>query len=587
MTENKVTFLQKLSFILSSSQKRRVIKLGVLLFVGMLFEMASLGAMIPALSIMLSTDITKEYPIMIPVLKFLGNPTQFQMVLWGMVSLVLVYVLKSSFLVFLSWRQSKFTSELSSELSKKLFVGYVSQPYSFHLNRNSSQLLRNIQIEINHFMSVAQATIFVTLEFSIMFGVTLMLILVEPLGALVVSAFLGVFALLFHRLTKSKLFEWGENRQYHDGQCNLHLIQGLGGVKDVKLLGREEYFIEQYNIHNLRKAKIMEKQGTLQQIPRLYLELLAVMGLSGLIILMLVQGKPLSLLLPILGIFVAGAFRMIPSVNRIMISIQGIKSAEPVVQVLYDEFKMFDREKESNPINTIHFTNEISVNNINFKYESAKGITLKAVSVSIKKGESIGFFGSSGSGKSTLVDIILGLLKANQGSVTVDGVNIWENIRSWQSQIGYVPQTIYLTDDSLLKNIAFGIDDEKVDIVAVHRAINASQLNEFINSLPDGMQTKVGERGVRLSGGQRQRIGIARALYHDPEILVLDEATSSLDNSTESAVMDAVNLLRDQKTLLIVAHRLSTLIHCDRLYHLSKGTLIREGSVENMIPGVV
>ncbi|MFN3667226.1 MAG: hypothetical protein ACK4S0_13760, partial [Sediminibacterium sp.] len=230
MAENKVTFLQKLRFILSSSQKKRVMILGILLLVGMLFEMASLGAMIPALSIMLSPDITKEYPAMIPILKFLGNPTQFQLVLWGMSALVLIYVLKSSFLVFLSWRQSKFTSELSSELSKKLFVGYVRQPYPFHLNRNSSQLLRNIQIEINHFMSVSQATIFVTLEFSVMFGVAFMLILVEPLGALVVTAFLGVFALLFHRLTKNKLLEWGENRQYHDGQTNLHLMQGLGGV---------------------------------------------------------------------------------------------------------------------------------------------------------------------------------------------------------------------------------------------------------------------------------------------------------------------------------------------------------------------
>ncbi|MFN3667225.1 MAG: ABC transporter ATP-binding protein, partial [Sediminibacterium sp.] len=342
-----------------------------------------------------------------------------------------------------------------------------------------------------------------------------------------------------------------------------------------------------YNIHNLRKAKIMEKQGTLQQIPRLYLELLAVMGLSGLIIMMLVQGKPLSLLLPTLGVFVVGAFRMIPSVNRIMISIQGIKSAEPVVQVLYDEFKMFERAKEPDPVNAIHFTSEIIANNVSFKYESAKSITLKNVSISIKKGESVGFFGSSGSGKSTLVDIILGLLKANEGAVTVDGVNIQDNIRSWQTQIGYVPQTIYLTDDSLLKNIAFGVDDENIDLAAVNRAIDAAQLNEFISSLPDGMQTKVGERGVRLSGGQRQRIGIARALYHDPEFLVLDEATSSLDNSTESAVMEAVNLLRGQKTLLIVAHRLSTLKHCDRLYQLSKGIIIKQGSVENMIPGVV
>lgn len=579
-----MSFIKKVSYLLSVSQKRQLILIGLLLLIGMVFEMAGLGVLIPALGIMLNSNIAIDYPKIIPYLEMLGNPGQIELVIWGMMFLVFVYLIKAIFLAFLSWKQNKFSADMAADLSRKLFTGYLRQSYAFHLERNSAQLLRNVQTEINLFNAVAQSVIALTTEFSLIIAVAAMLIFIEPIGATVVMTFLVITALIFHRITKNYLLNWGLKRQVNDGLMNQHLLQGLGGVKDVKLLGREENFVYEYSSHNIARFKILAKQNTLGQLPRLYLELLAVIGLAGLVVLMVMQNKSLELLLPTLGIFVASAFRMIPSFNRIMGAMQQIRYAQPVVTLLYDEFKMI----RSNVLNSqvsrkINFKNDIVIDKVYFKYNNANSNALDGINITIKKGESVGFIGPSGSGKSSLVDIILGLLYPNEGKILVDKMNINENFRGWQDEIGYVPQTIYLTDDSLRRNIAFGIADHEIDDEAVKRSLRAAQLDDFIGNLKEGLDTFVGERGVRLSGGQRQRIGIARALYNDPPILVLDEATSALDSNTEAGVMDAVNALHGNKTLIIVAHRLSTVEGCDRLYRLDHGKVVDEGVPENIL----
>ena len=582
MNFSNKSFLGKLLFLFSKEQKSQLMILGILLLIGMLFEVLSLGTFIPALSIMVDPDFVSKYPQISPLIELLGNPSQNILILYGVSCILFVYTIKSMFLVFLSWRQSKFVAILSSSLSKRLFDGYISLPYTFHLRKNSAQLLRNIQTEVNIFMSVAQSTIFVTLEFSVMLGIAIMLIIIQPFGALIISLFILIFSLLFHRITKHRLLNWGEARQFHDGQTNQILIEGLNGVKELKIFGTESYFLNKYNEHNEKKAQIMVKQGTLQQIPRLYLELLGIISISGLIFLMIWQGKNINELLPTLGIFVVGAFRLIPSVNRVMISVQGLKSGEPVVNVLFNEFVLFNSELNFKTNSNVTFNHIVSVEKLNFSYNYDIK-TLTDVNLNIIKGETIGLIGTSGSGKSTFVDILLGLLIPDSGKILVDDVSISGSLKSWRTQIGYVPQTIYLIDDSLLRNIAFGIPESKIDMVAVENALSAAQLSEFVTSLPNGINTKVGERGVRLSGGQRQRIGIARALYHDPNILILDEATSSLDSETEEAVMESVNLLQGVKTLIIVAHRYSTLKHCDMIYKLENGKIVSSGSFNEMI----
>ncbi len=580
-----MSFFNKLTYLLTPSQKKNLVFLGILLLIGMLFEMAGLGILIPALGLMFTPDIGKSYPALKPYLEALGNPSQLQLVIGGMLFLVFVYLAKAAYLAFLSWRQNRFSAEFSAELARNLFNGYLRQPYAFHLERNSAQLLRNIQTEVNLFNTVTQAAIALTTEASLITAVAFMLIFVEPVGASVVIAFLVISALIFHRITRKYLLNWGKRRQVTDGLMNQHLLQGLNGVKDVKLFGREENFVSEYNSHNVSRTRILAKQNTLQQLPRLYLELLAVIGLAALVSIMIIQKKPLDSLLPTLGIFIASAFRMIPSFNRIMGSIQQIRYAQPVVDLLYIEFSLIRKTVPAVPkaAEKVEVKQNILIKDISFRYKSASSNALSGVTISIAKGESIGFIGPSGSGKSSLVDVILGLLTPDSGQILVDGKNIDDNMRGWQNEIGYVPQSIYLTDDTLRHNIALGISDPDINEEAVTRAIEAAQLEAFVATLPEGLNTFVGERGVRLSGGQRQRIGIARALYHDPSVLVLDEATSALDNETENGVMDAVNALHGDKTLIIVAHRLSTVETCDRLYRLDKGVIVDEGTPSDIL----
>ena len=569
-----MNFFGKLFYILPKSKKNKLVYLFFLLLIGMAFEMLGLGLLIPALTLMLSANIEEDYPFISPFLDYLGNPQQDQLIIWGILFLVLVYFLKGIFLIFLAWEQSKFTSNLQSELTAKLYEIYLRQYYEFHLLRNSAELIRNVQTEIILFNRAAQALILLSTELSLIIGVIAMLLFIEPLGTLVVMIVLVISVIIFNALTQGYLIKWAEKRQVLSKKINQVLLEGLGGVKDIKLLGREDSFIYKYSLNNYRWAKINSLQLTLLQVPRMYLEILGIIGLSILVIVMVLQGRSVEALLPTLVIFAAGAFKMIPGFNRIMGAIQNVKLTVPVVNVLYDEFKLKSKEKLNQKIKDFNFNNNIVLNNLNFKYQDTHKYSLENINININFGETIGFMGESGSGKSTLIDLFLGLINPEKGEIIVDGQNIKKNIRGWQNNIGYVPQSIYLSDDSLKNNIAFGISENKIDDKAVLRSLKSAQLDDLIKSSDDGLNTFVGERGVRLSGGQRQRIGIARALYHDPKVLVLDEATSALDSDTEKGVMESISVLKGKKTILIVAHRLTTLKNCDKIFKLENGKII-------------
>ncbi len=580
----KNSIYHKIRFLLSANQERQIVILGSLMVIGVLFEMLGLGALIPALGLMLNPEIINNYPLLNNFFIHLGNPSKLQIVLYGLILLIIIYTIKAAFLIYLSWRQSKFSSDLSADFANQLFIGYLKMPYSFHLEKNSAELLRNIQSEVGLFTFISQSVIALSVEISIIIGVALMLIIVEPAGALIITSFLGISVFIFHSLTKKRLLSWGELRQKHIGQANLHLLQGLGGVKDVKLLGREDYFLNEFRVHNNSNAKIQTRVSTLGLVPRLYLELLAVIGLVGLIIIMVIQNKPIELLLPTMGVFAAAAFRIIPSANRIMTSIQGIRYARPVVELLYSEIELISSVNEIKKSNEpIVFLDKLELRDLSFQYPSSDIKALDNVTLSIIKGQTVGIIGPSGSGKTTLVDIILGLLKPTSGDILSDEKSINKNIQNWQSQIGYVPQSIYLTDDTLRNNIAFGIPSSEIDEIEIINSVKAAQLEEFVNNLPKGLDTFVGERGVRLSGGQRQRIGIARALYNNPPFLLLDEATSALDNSTEAEVMAEVIAMKGQKTILIVAHRLTTVSKCDIIYRFSSGKIVEEGTPDTVL----
>jgi ABC-type multidrug transport system fused ATPase/permease subunit len=433
------------------------------------------------------------------------------------------------------------------------------------------------------FTKAVQSVFIILTEGSIFFGISFLLLYIEPIGALIVVTTLGFSGWIIFKLTRGLIERWGEARQIHEGLRIQHLQQGLGSTKDVMLLGRESEFIDQYQIHNAGSAKVSQLWFTIQAMPRLWLELLAVFGLVILVLAMIEQNKPLDVLVPMLGLFAAAAFRIMPSVNRVLGAFQGVRYALPAIDKLYDEFKLMEGIKVDKGHADFRFQEVITLNKIRFSYPMTETSVLVDISLKIPRGATVGFVGTTGAGKSTLIDIILGLLTPDSGFIQADGIDIQSNLRGWQDQIGYVPQSIYLTDDSLRRNVAFGISEEHINEAAVWKAIRAAHLESFINELPRGLDTFVGERGVRLSGGQRQRIGIARALYHDPQVLVLDEATSSLDNITERGVMDAVHDLHGKKTIIIVAHRLSTVEHCDRLYRLEQGKVVEEGTPANIL----
>jgi ABC-type multidrug transport system fused ATPase/permease subunit len=465
----------------------------------------------------------------------------------------------------------------------------MRQSYTFHIERNSAQLIRNVLNEVNTLSQngVLQGLTLLTEAF-VVAGIFVLLLYVEPLGALLAVGTLGVAGGGFYLLIRVPMLRWGEARQFHEGMRIQHIQQGLSGVKDVKVLGREKEFIDHYRLHTEGAAHVGHLQQAFQQFPRLALELLAVIALAVLVIVMVARDRPLAVLIPTIGLFAAAAFRVMPSVNRILTAVQVVRFSMPVVDVLYTELVGLaeNQEPPASPTAPLPFNDSLTLENVRFWYANCENPAVDGVSLTIRAGQTVGFIGGSGAGKSTLVDLMLALLKPTSGVIRVDGVDVRTNVPGWQGQIGYVPQAIYLTDDSLIRNIAFGLADTEIDEAAVWRAARLAQIDGFIRELPLGMQTRVGERGVRLSGGQIQRIGIARALYHDPAVLVLDEATSSLDTGTEHGVMEAVAALRGRKTVIIVTHRLSTVEQCDRLFRIDQGRVIDEGRPTAVLPAL-
>ncbi|HEY3045467.1 MAG TPA: ABC transporter ATP-binding protein [Vicinamibacterales bacterium] len=568
---------RKILALLTPAERRSALGLLALMTVGAALETLGIGLVIPAIAVLIQTDPAASYPRLRPLLDALGDPTDGQLVAIGMLALVAVYLLKTIFCAYLVWRQTRFSFNLQARLSERLFRTYLMQPYTFHLQRNSAQLIRNVVTEVREFTitAILPGNLLIT-EGLVLLGVASLLIVVQPVGAVVVALVMGVAVLAFHHRTRDRITTWGEARQYHDGLRIQHLQQGLGAAKDVKLLGREDEFLAQYQVHNAESARAANLHQTLLELPRLGLEFLAVVGLAVLVLTMLGQGRDVAGIVPTLGLFAAAAFRLMPSVNRVVGAVHLLRYGQAVVDTLHEELKLHPPVPRAPLGGTTHpqpFQTSIALHSIRYTYPDAPTPALDGLSLNIHKGESIGLVGPSGSGKSTVVDVLLGLLTPDAGQILVDGKDIQSDLRGWQDQIGYVPQSIYLTDDTIRRNVAFGVADDQIDDAAVARAITAAQLEDVVASRPEGLNAMLGERGIRLSGGQRQRMGIARALYHDPAVLVLDEATSALDTATEQGVMQAVMALHGSKTIVVVAHRLSTIEHCDRLYRLERGRM--------------
>lgn len=568
--------------VLTPAQQRDSVWLAVLLIVGMLFETLSLGMVVPALALMVTDEPGKASPYLSACLERLGNPSRESLIVGGVMALLVVVLVKAIFLLYVAWSQLRLTAGIHASVARRLFSTYLSQPWTFHLQRNSSELIRNAAFESGLFAGVISSFLYVCSDTLVMLGISSLLLFLQPLGTVVTAVVLGASTLLFQRLTAPAIARWGVARQHHEAKKLQHIQQGLAGAKDVKVLGREHEFIKRFHHHTEEHARIQQRQGFVAQIPRLWYEIVAVAGLCLLSTTMVMMDVPPSAFVPTLGLFAACAFKMLPSINRMLLNSQSIRYATPAVNTLFAELSLPGGDPVEGQVAPLALTTELKFCNVCYRYPGGRSEAVSNVSLRIPKGAAVGFIGESGAGKSTLVDILLGLLEPTSGTVTVDGTAVGDNARGWQSIIGYVPQSIYLSDDTLRRNVAFGLRDEQIDEEAVARSLRAAQLEDFVKELADGLNTFVGERGVRLSGGQRQRIGIARALYHNPAVLVLDEATSALDAETERSVMEAVNSLHGEKTLVIVAHRLSTVANCDIVYRLNKGRVVAAGSLSDV-----
>ena len=544
------------------------------MIVGSVLETLSLGLVVPVVGLLTRPNYIQNFP---RINELLGYPTEHQFVIGMMFALVVVYIAKSFFLIWSAWVQRGYSASVTTRIGRQLFRSYLYQPYAFHLQRNSAVLIRNSQNSGLVMTGIIDPILVISSDILVTAGLFVLLIKLEPIGSIATISIFGLTSWIFRKFTNSRIKTWGEIQNFHKKMLLQHLQQGFGGVKDVKILGTEEYFASQYGENLLKNSEVVRRFSIAQTLPRFGLEILTIIGLAVLVSTMVLLDSELPEILPVLGLFGAAAFRLLPAVNRLISNFQIINVSRPQVNEVFEDLDLPDQLNHKNSDRST-LTSAISIVDISFSYAESLKNVVSGVSVKIGRGEAVGLIGSSGSGKSTLVDILLGLLEPNSGKVLVDGSDIHDDLRGWQDQIGYVPQSIFLTDDTLRRNVAFGLPKDKIDDDAVRSAIRSAQLEEFVASLPDGMETVVGERGVRLSGGQRQRIGIARALYNNPDVLVLDEATSSLDTETEHGVMQAVQALQGDKTVIIVAHRLSTVEYCDRLYRLENAQIVDEGT---------
>ncbi len=575
---------KKIAFLLNAKQRKMIFVLFMLMLVGMVFETLGIALILPILAVITQKDFIDSYPIVGEFANFfVDNPTQEQIVIGGIIVMVGVYIIKTIFMLFLTWVQDKFTAGLTVSISKLFFSGYMHQPYTFHIQRNSAELIRNIRDEVFGFIGAMSSAMILLSEILIISGIAILLFVVDPGATMTILGVFFLFVSVFYFSTRLHILNWGRIRQYHNGKTIQQLQQGLNGVKDIKLLGREATFIDEYLYHMQERARVGILFGFIQAIPRYTIELLMIIVISIVVFIMINRGQDVELIVPLLGVFAMAAFRIMPSINRIIGNVQNLRFSLPTIEKLHEEYKLFIVDLENKNESFLDFQKEIKVDNISYSYPGVAIANLSNISFSIPVGKSIGFIGGSGAGKTTLIDIILGLLSPSQGSILVDGKDIALNMRAWQKTIGYIPQDIYLTDDTLRNNIAFGLRKDEINELWVRDALIKVELKEFIDSLPDGLDTMVGEHGVRLSGGQRQRIGIARALYHKPNVLVMDESTSSLDNTTESKVMQSINTLHGEKTIIIIAHRLSTIKYCDYIYKLENGKIIKEGDYKSII----
>jgi len=570
--QQKTGTLRKLWRLIPRAQRFQTPLLILLLFICTLLEVVGIGLLVPLVNLLTNESVSSENSILRPVFSLFGATTQLQMLTVGFGLIGLVVFVKNIYLVCTTYFQNQQISKVRTSVETQMFKRYLQVDYTFHLRSKSSSLSRNLLSEVEQGVNQVLIPMFaVVVEGAAVFGMMVLLMYVEPLATSSLIAFFVICGITYTKAVSPLINRIGVERVVLRGEAFRIIVEALGGIKQIKVLGREDWFQMRFSSNSRNSVRLSARTETVQRVPAYLVELWGVLGLLVVVFAMLLQGKSSVAIVSSLGLFVGASFRFVPALNRIMIASQTLKLSKPAIDVVYKEVSQNVEGQTAKQ--RIPFTSELKFNDISFSYDPQLAHVLRNVSLTLTAGESLGIVGPSGAGKTTLVDLLLGLLAPTSGQVIVDGKVIDLTKSSWQSEVGYVPQEIFLIDDTIRNNIAFGIAAHEISEAKIEKSIATAQLTDFVNGLPDGLDTVTGERGVRLSGGQRQRIGIARALYHEPSLLVLDEATSALDLETESDFIETLEAIHHQITMIIVSHRLSTLKYCDRIVRLEGGAL--------------
>ena len=577
---------QKMMVLLDARQKRQMVGIVILMLIGGVLESVGISLIAPVMEIVLQPEAVDQKPYLHFLYTFFHLRSTEQLAGLIMVALVLVFVIKNIFLYFMNVVQLRFVYTNQFATSRRMMINFMKRPYEYYLNADTSVIQRNITSDVNNMYGLILSVLQLTSEVIVFVCLVVILLSQDAQMTIFIAGLLIVVLMIIKYVIKPVMQRAGrENQDYYSGLYKW-IEESVTGIKEIKIAGRENYFINGYADCGAGYVNAVQKYNLYNSTPRLLIETVAIAGMIGYMLFLMQTGVSIRQVAPSLSVLAFAAARLLPSANRINTYTTSIAYFEPFFMnvsdhlqaEIHDEDMTYDEHvyRRRETVEKLPLHREISLENISYKYPNTNVYILKEANLKIPVGKSVGIVGTSGAGKTTIVDVMLGLLAPAEGRILADGVEVRAHYKEWLKNIGYIPQTIFMLDSTIRKNVAFGVPDDEIEEERVWAALKEAQLDTYIRSLPDGLDTSIGERGIRLSGGQRQRIGIARALYEDPEVMVLDEATSALDGETEAAIMESINRLHGKKTLVIIAHRLTTIEKCDLVYRVGEQKAVRE-----------
>lgn len=576
--------LKKMMVLLDGKQKRTMVLLVIMMFIGALLEAFSITLVVPVASIIISPTAIRDNELVASIYEILPFESEQTFGIAVMLALIVAFILKNIYIYFMQKAQYYFIYTNQFRTSERMMKNYMRRGYEFFLNADTAVVQRTITSDVNNMYALILSVLQLVSEVIVFVALSVVLLRQDPLMTIFLAVLLGITLLVIKVVLKPIMYKAGKDNQDYYSNLFKWINQTVTGIKEVKVGGREKYFIDTYKGYGKGYVDAVQKYTLYNNIPKLIIETVCVAGIVLYFLYIFLSGQSSEDVMVIITAFGLAVARLMPSANRINNQLNNIAYFEPFFMGVSDNLQVDINGENTDiafmevPKEKLPVTKEIVLEGVSYKYPNTDKWILKDANVTIPVGQAIGIVGTTGAGKSTIVDVLLGLLVMQEGKITADGQDVLakDNYRKWLKNVGYIPQSIFMIDDSIRKNVAFGIPEDEIDDDRVWEVLKEAQLDDFVRSLPEGLDSSVGERGIRVSGGQRQRLSIARALYEDPEVLIMDEATAALDNDTEKAIMDSINRLHGNKTLIIIAHRLQTIEKCDAVYRIGEGKAVRE-----------